>query len=99
MTLNKDLRTRGTWQGETWDRGKDGSIFPVWLIISTVTNTEGLVTHYVVSMTDITARKATEDEIRRLAFYDPLTGLPNRRLLMDRLGQAMASASSARFCL
>jgi diguanylate cyclase (GGDEF)-like protein/PAS domain S-box-containing protein len=94
--LNESVRTHGTWQGETWDRRKDGTAFPVWLIISAVTNTEGLVTHYVVSMTDITARKAAEDEIRSLAFYDPLTGLPNRRLLMDRLGHAMASAARHR---
>ncbi len=96
VALNESLRTHGTWQGETWDRRKDGTVFPVWLIISAVTNTEGLVTHYVVSMTDITSRKAAEDEIRSLAFYDPLTGLPNRRLLMDRLSHAMASAARHR---
>ena len=92
-TLDESLRVHGTWQGESWDQRKDGSIFPAWLVISAVTNTQGLLTHYVVSMTDITERKAAEDEIRSLAFYDPLTGLPNRRLLMDRLGHAMASAA------
>ena len=96
VALNESVRTQGTWQGETLDRRKDGTIFPVWLIISAVTNTQGLVTHYVVSMTDFTERKAAEDEIRSLAFYDPLTGLPNRRLLMDRLSHAMASAARHR---
>jgi diguanylate cyclase (GGDEF)-like protein/PAS domain S-box-containing protein len=94
--LNESLRTHGTWQGETWDRRKDESIFPVWLIVSAVAGADGLITHYVVSMTDITERKTAEDEIRNLAFYDPLTGLPNRRLLMDRLGRAIASATRHR---
>ncbi|MEY4738330.1 MAG: hypothetical protein RL302_2649, partial [Pseudomonadota bacterium] len=94
--LEPGLRRDGTWQGEVWNRRKDGSIFPVWLTISAVTGDGGLLTHYVVSLTDITERKATEDEIRNLAFYDPLTGLPNRRLLMDRLGHAMAGATRHR---
>lgn len=95
-TINRSLLTHGTWQGEVWDRRKDGSIFPAWLIISSVTNKDSKITHYVVSLTDITERKAAEDEIRSLAFYDPLTGLPNRRLLMDYLGHAMASAARHR---
>jgi diguanylate cyclase (GGDEF)-like protein/PAS domain S-box-containing protein len=94
--LTGGLQRDGTWEGEVWDRRKDGSIFPVWLTISAVTGDDGLLTHYVVSLTDITERKATEDEIRNLAFYDPLTGLPNRRLLMDRLGHAMAGATRHR---
>jgi diguanylate cyclase (GGDEF)-like protein/PAS domain S-box-containing protein len=90
--LNEGLASSGAWEGEAWDRHKDGTIYPAWLMVSAVTGLDGRPTHYVVSMTDITERKAAEDEIRNLAFYDPLTGLPNRRLLMDRLDHAITSA-------
>lgn len=78
------------WEGEVWDRRKNGEIYPKWLTISAVKNNEGVVTHYVGSHIDITERKATEEKIRHLAFYDPLTDLPNRQLLLDRLQQAIA---------
>jgi diguanylate cyclase (GGDEF)-like protein/PAS domain S-box-containing protein len=80
-----------SWQGEVSDRRKDGAEFPAWVHISSVKDESGSTTHYVASFNDITMRKASEDEIRSLAFYDPLTKLPNRRLLMDRLEQALAS--------
>jgi diguanylate cyclase (GGDEF)-like protein/PAS domain S-box-containing protein len=87
------LHTDGAWEGEIWNRRRNGEVYPVRLSISAVRNAEGVVTHYVAAFMDITFSKAAEDEIRRLAFYDALTGLPNRRLLSDRLGQAMASTS------
>lgn len=80
----------GSWQGEVWDRRKGGAVFPAWVTITAVKDEAGLATHYIASFTDITLRKTAEDQIIRLAFYDPLTGLPNRRLLMDRLKQALA---------
>ena len=83
----------GKWQGEVWDRRKNGEIYPKWLTISAVKGANGSVTHYVGSHIDITERKAAENEIQHLAFYDPLTQLPNRRLLMDRLQQAFASST------
>jgi len=86
------LRT-GTWQGEVWDRRKNGEIYPKWLTISAVKGGDRAVTHYVGSHIDITERKAAEEEIQHLAFYDPLTRLPNRRLLVDRLQQALASSA------
>lgn len=89
----KSIRTTGVWQGEIWDRRKNGEIYPKWLTITAVTGENGDVTHYVGTHMDITQRKAAEDEIRHLAFYDPLTLLPNRRLLMDRLRQALAAGS------
>ena len=88
-----NVRRAGVWQGEIWSRRKNGDIFPQWLLITAVKDEAGNVTHYVGTLTDITARKEAEDEINNLAFYDPLTGLPNRRLLLDRLQQALAASA------
>ncbi|MBS1161682.1 MAG: sensor-containing diguanylate cyclase/phosphodiesterase [Proteobacteria bacterium] len=88
----QSIERDGAWQGEVWNRRKNGEIYPEWLTITAVRNAAGQTTHYVGTHTDITARKAAEDEIRHLAFYDPLTRLPNRRLLMDRLHQAQLGA-------
>jgi len=89
----KILRQSGKWQGEIWDKRKNGEIYPKWLTITAVKDNKGLVTHYVGSHVDITERKASEESIKNLAFYDPLTLLPNRRLLLDRLKQALISHS------
>ncbi|MDY7117368.1 EAL domain-containing protein [Halomonas sp. SSL-5] len=75
----------GSWQGEIWNRRRNGEVFPEWLTISAVRNAEVELTHYVATFSDLTERKAAEQEIHQLAFFDSLTGLPNRRLLMDRL--------------
>ncbi len=91
--MNHTLLSSGTWQGEVWNRRKSGEIFPVWLIITAVKNDAGVTTHFVSTLSDITQRKAAEDQIRNLAFYDPLTQLPNRRLLMDRLEKALATGT------
>ncbi len=82
----------GTWQGEIWDRRKNGEIYPKWLTITAIKDKTGTVTHYVGTQTDITTRKAAEEAIKNLAFYDPLTRLPNRRLLLDRLQHSLASS-------
>lgn len=82
----------GSWQGEIWNRRKSGEIYPEWLTISAVKDAAGRATHYVAAFTDITSRKTAEDQINNLAFYDPLTHLPNRRLLMDRLEQAWTAS-------
>ncbi len=87
------VERKDSWQGEIWDRRKDGEIYPKWLTITAVKNDAGSITHYVCMHTDISERKASEEEIKRLAYYDPLTTLPNRRLLLDRLHQALASSS------
>ncbi|WP_273180679.1 MAG: EAL domain-containing protein [Ferrovum myxofaciens] len=87
-TLNRDKY----WQGELWNRRKNGEIYPEWLTITAVLDGDGQVTNYVGVFSDITLRKEADEKIHQLAFYDPLTGLPNRRLLHDRLQQAMTSS-------
>ncbi len=77
------------WQGEIISRRKDGQLYPEWLTITQVTNKSGEITHYVGTFIDITDRKLNEERIYKLAFYDPLTSLPNRRLLIDRLRETM----------
>ncbi|OOZ16155.1 hypothetical protein BOW27_00305 [Solemya velum gill symbiont] len=84
------ISQNGYWHGEIWDKRKNGDIFPKWLSITAVANSDGKVTHYVGVHTDITERKNAEQKIESLAFFDQLTGLPNRTLLLDRLKQLIA---------
>lgn len=85
------------WQGELWNRRKNGEVYPEWLTITAVLDAKCQVTHYVGVFSDISVRKEVEERIHLLAFHDPLTNLPNRGLLRDRLQQAMvASARSQR---
>jgi diguanylate cyclase (GGDEF)-like protein/PAS domain S-box-containing protein len=81
------------WQGEIWNRRKSGQIFPLSLAITAVLDENAVVSNYVGSFADITLHKEAQDRIELLAFSDPLTTLPNRRLLMDRLHQALASSA------
>jgi len=83
----------GKWSGEMLDKRKNGEIYPKWLTITAVTAPDGMLTHYVGSFFDITERKKAEEEINYLAFFDPLTRLPNRRLLLDRLQHALATSA------
>lgn len=82
----------GHWEGEIWDKAKGGELYPKWMSINAVRNAEGVVTHYVSIARDISDHKRSEREIQQLAFYDVLTGLPNRTLLRDRLEQMLAAA-------
>jgi diguanylate cyclase (GGDEF)-like protein/PAS domain S-box-containing protein len=86
----QQLKENGTWSGEIWDKRKSGQIYPKWQTITSVKNDAGKITEYVAVSSDITSRKQAEEEIRTLAFYDSLTGFPNRRLLMDRLRSALS---------
>lgn len=86
------LSGTGRWQGEIWNRRKDGHIYPEWQSISAVRDAAGRVTHYVAIFSDISERKATEERMRHLAQHDPLTNLPNRVLMQDRLQQALSAA-------
>jgi len=81
------------WQGEIWNKRKNGVIYPEWLCITAITNPEGQVTNYVGTFTDISQRKADEERIKDLAYYDSLTKLPNRTLLFDRLNLALNASN------
>jgi len=89
QALWASLLDSGHWCGEIWNRRKSGEIYPEWLDISAVRDDLGVTQQYVAVFSDITARKELEERVRQMAFYDPLTALPNRRLLTDRLGQAL----------
>ncbi|WP_051144835.1 EAL domain-containing protein [Thiomicrorhabdus sp. Kp2] len=91
--LWEHLNTHGYWQGEIWNKRKNGDLFPVGQTITAIKDENDEVTHYVSTFDDITALKENEERIKKLAFYDPLTGLANRRLLNDHLKQALAYSS------
>lgn len=80
------LKQNGVWQGEIWNRKKNGEIFACWLSIATITNSDDEVEQYISVFSDISQRKEDEELIRFQANYDALTELPNRHLLMERLG-------------
>lgn len=86
------LSSTGSWQGEIYNRRKNGEFYTEWLSINEVRDNEGKLTNYVALFSDISERKAEEAQMVNLAHYDPLTGLPNRTLLADRLQQAISSA-------
>jgi diguanylate cyclase (GGDEF)-like protein/PAS domain S-box-containing protein len=87
-----ELNTSGYWQGEIWDRRKNGDIYPKWLTINTVFNDDGSVQRRVAMFTDISQRREAEQLIWRQANFDVLTGLPNRQMFLDRLSQEIKKA-------
>jgi diguanylate cyclase (GGDEF)-like protein/PAS domain S-box-containing protein len=82
----------GSWQGEVWDRRKNGEVYPEALTIIRVKNAEGAIINHLAIFSDISERKIAQERIQQLAHYDVLTGLPNRVLFSDRLEQAIISA-------
>jgi diguanylate cyclase (GGDEF)-like protein/PAS domain S-box-containing protein len=93
------VRSQGHWQGEVWNRRRDGQLYAERLTISAVTDGRGAVSHYVGVLSDITAEKAHKDQLERIAHYDVLTGIPNRALLADRMLQAIAQTQRTRTLL
>ncbi|MDP1659962.1 MAG: EAL domain-containing protein [Methylotenera sp.] len=88
-----NISKNGGWEGEVWNRRKNGEVYPQHLTITAVKDRDGVVTNYVATFTDVTLRNAAEAEINHLAFYDVLTRLPNRRLLIDRLNHALSAGA------
>gem|GEM_PF-3861140 len=91
--LWQQVRGMGYWQGEIWDRRKNGEVYPKWLTISSVLDGAGNVSNFVASFSDISERKEAAEAISRLAYYDSLTSLPNRQLMMQRLQRALRYSS------
>lgn len=89
----RKIKDQGSWKGEIWNRRKNGEIYPEWLSINVLKDKFGAITHYVGMFSDISERKAAEESIKFLAHHDPLTGLPNRNLLVDRVNIALANAN------
>ena len=90
--LWQSLNSLGQWEGELWNRRKDGQIYPEMLSITRVKNNDGSVANYIALFQDITLRRKAEERIRHLAHHDYLTGLPNRAYFVERMNQALALA-------
>jgi len=85
----EQVETHGSWQGEIWNRRKDGTVYPQWMLLRRTPAGSGKPVQYLASFSDISERKAAEENIWRLARYDPLTGLPNRAFLQERAARAL----------
>jgi|GEM_PF-1548020 len=92
VAMWKSLLTNNCWQGEIWDKRKDGSYYPKWLSITVIRNEQGEVVYYIAGFSDISERKQAEQKIEHLAHHDSLTNLPNRFSLNERLSQALEQA-------
>ena len=93
----KQINRTGKWEGEIHNRKKNGQIFIEWLNITSIKDDDNKITHYVGIFSDITRRKEAEEEIKNLAFYDPLTALPNRRFLMERFNLAISRSERTKY--
>ena len=91
--LLESIRQSENWQGEVLNRRKNGEMHPLWLNVAAVKNDLGETTHFVISHIDLTENRRAAQQIRELAFFDPITRLPNRRLLMDRLKHTIAASA------
>ena len=89
----EQLNRKGAWEGEVWNRRKDGDIYPEWLSISTVLDYKGQISHYVATFKDISERKASERQIRQLHYYDSLTRLANKTLMLEEMSYFIHESS------
>ncbi len=100
QALWSDLLQNGAWSGEIWDKRKDGTHYPKWLAIHALrTADSNAIEHFLAIFSDISDRKQAEDRIQHMAHHDPLTDLPNRLLLSDRLNSALARSRREETCL
>lgn len=90
--LWRTAREAGVWRGEVWSRRKNGAVYPQWLSLSTVNDAAGQLVHYIAAFSDISLLKQHEQRLEYMAYYDALTGIPNRVLLRDRMLQGIANA-------
>ncbi len=93
LEMWKSINETGLWQGEIWNRRKNGEIYPEWLSIGTVKNSQNEIINYIAVFSDITRRKEDEAHIEHLAHYDSLTHLPNRMLFSDHLKHALVAGA------
>ncbi|MBT9507222.1 PAS domain S-box protein [Rhodoferax sp.] len=89
QSIRKSLLKSGGWKGELWSRRKNGEAYSAWLTVSRVNGSSGRVRNYVALFSDVTVLKQQQEELEHGAHFDPLTDLPNRLLLSDRLNQSM----------
>ncbi|MDD2846735.1 MAG: diguanylate cyclase, partial [Rhodoferax sp.] len=99
QAMKAALHRHGHWQGEFWNRRGDGSLYAIASTLNTVCDDTGEVTHYINVFSDVTERKHENEHLELLAHFDPLTRLPNRTLLADRLAQAMARVQAEQHLL
>ncbi|MDE2364671.1 MAG: EAL domain-containing protein [Hyphomicrobiales bacterium] len=93
--LLQETASRGRWQGDIWLKTKSGAAIERWLTISAVRDDRGSISHYIGTYYDLSERRRAEEKIRELAFYDQLTGLPNRAILIERVRHAMTACREA----
>ena len=91
-TIRAALTSKGLWEGEIRERRKNGQTFIGWLSVSSISDSDAAASYFVVCLYDITANKATQDEISQLAYFDSLTQLPNRRKLNRRLSEILSNS-------
>jgi diguanylate cyclase (GGDEF)-like protein/PAS domain S-box-containing protein len=91
--VDRSIAAEGSWRGEVRLRRKNGEFFPGWMSLSAVQDQQGKLSHYVGLISDLSAQRELEQTVQRLSHYDPITGLPNRVLLMQHLRQECDEAA------
>ena len=95
--MHHALESQGQWEGEVWNRRKNGELYVEWLIVNVIRNAQGAIQRHVSQFTDITEKKRTSELIWRQANYDYLTELPNRRLFLDRLNEEIKKSRRSQY--
>ena len=87
--LWQQVATTGRWEGEIWNRRRNGAVFPEWQTICEIRDEQGVLVNYMAIFSDLSHVRRTEEELHRISWYDPLTGLPNRHLFRERVTHAL----------